>query len=149
MSKAWGHFGIILSPSYCMRPLLNKLGFFLKTVSVKNNISVSLVFISLCSIQNFPFFLVMVSLHFFNVQHVPTKNDLLSAHSGVIKARKNHITFKSKCTSKYISIKSFCFWSTLPASKKSNIKPSAHSRFLSLRHAIFVFSLKNLLCAVT
>ena len=31
----------------------------------------------------------------------------------------------------------------------SFLKPSAHSRFLSLRQAIFVFSLKNLLCAVT
>ena len=29
------------------------------------------------------------------------------------------------------------------------LKPNAHSRFLSLRHAILVFSLKNLLCAVT
>ena len=34
-------------------------------------------------------------------------------------------------------------------SRLLRIKPSAHSRFLSLRHAIFVFSLKNLLCAVT
>ena len=42
----------------------------------------------------------------------------------------------------------FCLWS-----KKSavcgNLKPSAHSRFLSLRQAIFVLSLKSLLCAVT
>ena len=29
------------------------------------------------------------------------------------------------------------------------VQPSAHGRFLSLRQAIFVFSLKNLLCAAT
>ena len=32
--------------------------------------------------------------------------------------------------------------------KMEDIKPSVHSRFLSLRHAIFIFSLKILLCAV-
>ena len=38
-------------------------------------------------------------------------------------------------------------WDRIPL--VSFLKPSAHSRFLSLRQAIFVFSLKNLLCAVT
>ena len=42
----------------------------------------------------------------------------------------------------------FCFVSSL-IKNFLVFKPSAHSRLLSLRDAIFVFSLKNLLCAVT
>ena len=123
-------------------PLVNMSGFFLGNC-VKNEsfcficiyiqelliVFIFFIYVFIEQHSEFLFLPVMASLHFFfftfSLFHMYLSIFTRSQHIlSVFKANKIRCIFQSKCTSKYLPTESFCFWSPVPASKKSNMRIS-------------------------